>query len=218
MGLLSLSLFIFMPLCFLLSLQFRLILAHSSPFIQPLCHPDDSSALLQFKQIFFINMSSPSIPWIDESDCEKVGSWTLEEGDKGDCCSWDGVECNEDSGYVIGLDLRSSCLYGPINSKNSLFRLVRLQRLDLSYSHFNYSPIPPQVHNLSRLVYLNLTASMFSGQIPFEISHLSHLTSLHLYDCGLHGEFPVGIFKLPNLRVLDVGYNLGLIGYLSDFT
>jgi Leucine-rich repeat (LRR) protein len=211
MGLLWLSLFIFMPLLSLLSL------AHSSPFIQPLCHPDDSSALLQFKKSFLVNVSSPSIPWIHESDCEKVGSWTL-EGDKGDCCSWDGVECDEDSGYVIGLHLRSSCLYGSINSNSSLFRLVHLQRLDLSNNHFNYSPIPPQVRNLSRLTYLNLTASMFSGQIPFEISHLSHLTSLHLYDCGLHGEFPMGIFKLPNLRVLDVGYNLGLIGYLPDFT
>ncbi|XP_059449553.1 receptor-like protein 7 [Corylus avellana] len=214
MGLLSLSL---MPLLFLLS-QLLLIPAHnSSPFIQPLCHPDDSSALLQFKKSFLVIVSSPSIPWIDESDCEKVGSWTL-EGDKGDCCSWDGVECDEDSGYVIGLDLRSSCLYGSINSNTSLFRLVHLQRLDLSYNHFNYSPIPPQVGNLSRLTYLNLNASMFSGQIPFEISHLSHLTSLHLNYCELHGEFPMGIFKLPNLRLLDVGYNEGLNGYLPDFT
>jgi Leucine-rich repeat (LRR) protein len=32
------------------------------------------------------------------------------------------------------------------------------------------------------------------------------------------GNFQYGIFKLPNLRVLDVGYNEGLIGYLPDFT
>ena len=82
--------------------------------------------------------------------------------------------------YVISLDLRSNCLYGSINFISSLFRLVHLQRLDLSYNHFNYSPIPPHVRNLSRLTYLNLTASMFSGQIPFEISHLSHMTPLHL--------------------------------------
>jgi Leucine-rich repeat (LRR) protein len=103
----------------------------------------------------------------------------------------------------------------PLLPRHSRIKAVTL---DLSNNHFNYSPIPPQVSNLSRLTYLNLTASMFSGQIPFEISHLSHLTSLHLYDCGLHGEFPVGIFKLPNLRVVDVGYNEGLIGYLPDFT
>ena len=203
-----------MRLLFLLS-QLHLILTLSSPFMQPLCHHDESLALLQFKESFVIDKNASDA--YGRIDCEKVGSWTA-EGGKSDCCSWDGVECDEASGYVIGLHLRSSCLYGSINSNSSLFRLVHLQRLDLSYNHFNYSPIPPQVHNLSRLTYLNLTASMFSGQIPFEISHLSHLTSLHLYDCGLHGEFPVGIFKLPNLRVLDVGYNEGLIGYLPDFT
>jgi Leucine-rich repeat (LRR) protein len=259
---LSLSLFIFMPLLFLLS-QFHLILAHS----QPLCHHDDSSALLQFKESFVINKSvSPN----DPSAYPKVASWRV-EGDKSDCCSWDGVECDEDSGYVIGLDLSNSLLYGSINSSSSLFRLVHLQRLDLSSNHFNYSPIPPQVRNLSRLTYLNLSRSSFSGQIPFEISQLSHLSSLDLCfngyhslelrpslrslvgnmtrlqklglnwvnisssvpnilanlssltflslgDCGLHGEFPMGIFKLSNLRHLSVDGNTGLTGHLPSFT
>jgi hypothetical protein len=54
-GFLSLSLFIFMRLLFLLS-QLHLILPLSSPFVQPpLCHHDESSALLQFKkESFFI--------------------------------------------------------------------------------------------------------------------------------------------------------------------
>jgi Leucine-rich repeat (LRR) protein len=259
---LSLSLFIFMPLLFLLP-QFHLILAHS----QPLCHHDDSSALLQFKESFVINKSvSPN----DPSAYPKVASWRV-EGDKSDCCSWDVVECDEDSGYVIGLDLSNSLLYGSINSSSSLFRLVHLQRLDLSSNHFNYSPIPPQVRNLSRLTYLNLSRSSFSGQIPFEISQLSHLSSLDLSyntypslelrpslrslvgnmtrlqkldltvvnisssvpnilanlssltflslsDCGLHGEFTMGIFKLSNLRYLNVGGNEGLTGHFPSFT
>jgi hypothetical protein len=54
-GFLSLSLFIFMRLLFLLS-QLHLILPLSSPFVQPpLCHHDESSALLQFKESFIIN-------------------------------------------------------------------------------------------------------------------------------------------------------------------
>ncbi|XP_059449524.1 receptor-like protein 7 [Corylus avellana] len=265
---LSLSLFVFMRLLFLFP-QLHLILTLSSPFMQPLCHHDESLALLQFKESFVIDKNASDA--YGRIDCGKVASWTVLEGDKSDCCSWDGVECDEASGYVIGLHLRSSCLYGSINSNNSLFRLVHLQRLDLSYNHFNYSPIPPQVRNLSRLAYLNLSASMFSGQIPLEISQLSQLSSLdlsqdysllelkkpslrslvgnlthlqeldlsgvsiisviptilanlssltflYLDDCGLHGEFPMGIFKLPNLRVLWVGYNEGLIGHLPDFT
>jgi Leucine-rich repeat (LRR) protein len=263
----SIYVFFFIRLLFLLSLL-HLILTHSPPFMKPLCHDDESSALLQFKESFIISSNYPP--------CQKVASWAL-EGDKSDCCSWDGVECDKDTGHVIGLDLSNSCLFGSINSTSSLFHLVHLKRLNLAYNYFNYSPIPPQVRNLSKLTYLNLTASMFSGQIPSEISQLSHLTSLHLcynydsysgkhllelrkpvltslirnlthlqelgldgvsifsviptilanfssltslylHDCGLHGEFPVGIFKLPNLQVLDVGYNKGLIGYLSDFT
>jgi Leucine-rich repeat (LRR) protein len=53
--------------------------------------------------------------------------------------------------------------------------------------------------------------------VPNILANLSSLKFLHLGDCGLHGEFPIGIFKLPNLRVLDVQYNKGLTGYLPDF-
>ena len=171
MGLLSLSLFIFMPLLFLLS-QFHLILADSSPFIQPLCHHDDSSALLQFKE--------ETLMIIDEPSCLDVtASWTI--GDKSDCCSWDGVECDEATGHVIVLDLSGrTCFFGSINPSSSLFRLVHLQSLNLAYNNFNYSQIPSQLGNLSRLTHLNLCSSYFSGQIPLEISQLSHLSSLDL--------------------------------------
>jgi Leucine-rich repeat (LRR) protein len=256
---LPLSLFIFMRFLIVLSLL-HLVLTHSSPSMQLPCHHDDSFALLQFKESLVINKFSY---------CEKkVASWTV-EGDKSDCCSWDGVECHEDTGHVIGLHLRKSCLFGSINSNSSLFRLVHLQKLDLSYNDFNGSHIPSQVRDLSRLIDLDLHWSNFSGQIPSEISQLSHLssldlsnsylelkklslrslvgnmtrlemldlswvninftvpnilanlsslTSLNLYSCGLHGEFPIGIFKLPNLEHLDVGSNEGLTGYLPDFT
>ena len=136
---------------------------------QPLCHDDESSALLQFKQSFHWNLNS----CFDPSDYPpKISSWKVEGVDT-DCCSWDGVECNEETGHVIGLDLSSSCLYGSINSNSTLFRLVHLQSLNLAYNHFNYSQIPSQLGNLSRLTYLNHSSTMFSGQISFEVSKLS---------------------------------------------
>jgi hypothetical protein len=262
-----------MRLLYLLPLFHLILLTHSSPSMQPLCHDDESLALLQFKESFIINKSASSE---NPFAYHKVKSWTL-EGESSDCCSWDGVDCDEDTGHVIGLDLSSSCLYGSINSNSSLFRLVHLQRLNLAHNHFNYSQIPSQVGNLSRLTYLNLSSSMFSGQIPFEVSKLSQLSSLvfvlqfdlsswninllqlkklsltslvgnltrlenldlggvtiistvpnifanlstlrslYLHDCGMYGEFPIGIFKLPNLRVLDVKYNKNLTGSLPDF-
>jgi len=174
---LPLSLFIFMPFLIVLS-QMQLVLTHSTPFLQPLCHHDDSSALLQFKESLVINKSTS--PYQNIIPCtNKVASWTV-EGDKSDCCSWDGVECDQDTGHVIGLNLSSSCLFGSINSNSSLFHLVHLQSLSLADNYFNGSHIPSQVRDLSRLIDLDLHSSYFSGQIPSEISQLSHLSSLDL--------------------------------------
>ncbi|XP_028085788.1 receptor-like protein 7 [Camellia sinensis] len=236
---------------------------------QPLCHAHESSALLQFKQTFSIVKSASS----DPSSYPKVASWKL-QGESGDCCSWDGVECDEDTGHVIGLDLSSSFLHGSINSSSSLFSLVHLQRLNLANNDFDYSHIPTEISHLSELISLNLSSSVFSGQIPLEISKLSKLvsidlsynedssfgllkleklglrsplqnltnlkvlllnyvsissevldtlanltslTTLVLENCGLRGEFPISIFYLPNLQVLDVGSNRYLTGHLPEF-
>ncbi|XP_058211408.1 receptor-like protein 6 [Rhododendron vialii] len=211
----------------------------------------------------------------DPSAYPKVESW----GNASDCCSWDGVECDHDTGRVIGLDLSSNFLFGSINSNSSLFSLVHLQTLNLADNHFNYSQIPARIENLSRLKSLNLYNSYFSGQIPSEISSLSQLTfldlsryfdplhasneyllklekpnlrdliqnltnlevldlnvvnvssivpsalsnmttltHLNLGNCLLCGEFPMGIFRLPNLRVLGVSVNENLFGYLPEFS
>jgi Leucine-rich repeat (LRR) protein len=192
------SLFIFMR--FLIGLStLHLVFTLSSPFMQPLCHHDDSSALLQFKKSFIINESASSY----RLNCQKVASWTV-EGEKSDCCSWDGVECDEHSGHVIGLHLSSSCLYGSIDSNSSLFRLVHLQSLSLADNDFNGSHIPSQVRDLSRLIDLNLNSSGFSGQIPLEISQLSHLSSLDLSNNFMYSFdhlIPLEL-KEPTLRRL----------------
>ena len=171
-------------LCYLMStrLLFLIPLLHAIATTcfasrQPvLCHDDESSALLQFKQSFHWNLNS----CFDPSDYPpKISSWKVEGVDT-DCCSWDGVECNEETGHVIGLDLSSSCLYGSMLSNSSLFSLVHLRRLNLAYNHFNSSQIPSGFSRLSGLTYLNLSSSSFSGQIPLNISVLSELTSLDL--------------------------------------
>jgi Leucine-rich repeat (LRR) protein len=210
---LPLSLFIFMRFLIVLS-QLHLVLTHSSPFMQPQCHHVDSSALLQFKKSFILNESaSPYYP----SNCQKVASWTVER-DKSDCCSWDGVECDEHTGHVIGLNLSSSCLFGSINSNSSLFRLVHLQSLNLSYNDFNGSHIPSQVRDLTRLIDLDLSSSHVVGQIPLEISQLSHLSSL---DLSYNYMYPFGhlialelkepilrslVANLTSLQKLDLSY------------
>ncbi|XP_052177647.1 receptor-like protein 9DC3 [Diospyros lotus] len=147
-----------------------------SAWVEPLCHSEESSALLQFKQAFFFNKSVSSDPlayW-------KLRSWKFQGGGASDCCSWDGVECDQSTGHVVGLDLSSSFLFGSIKSSSSLFSLVHLRRLNLADNHFNHSQIPLEISHLLLLTTLNLSLSSFSGPIPVEISRLSKLISLDL--------------------------------------
>ncbi|KAJ9678825.1 hypothetical protein PVL29_020889 [Vitis rotundifolia] len=154
------------------------MVANSSSFMQqPLCHDSESSALLQFKHSFLIDGHASD----DPSAYPKVAMWKSHgEGEGNDCCSWDGVECDRETGHVIGLHLASSCLYGSINSSSTLFSLIHLRRLDLSDNDFNYSEIPFGVGQLSRLRSLNLSYAGFSSQIPSKLLALSKLVFLDL--------------------------------------
>ncbi|XP_021834218.1 receptor like protein 30-like [Prunus avium] len=163
-----------------------LIATHYFSFVktvQAVGRVEECSALWLFKRSFSIDESASGEPL----SCAKVASWTQHGGERSNCCSWDGVECDEDSGHVIGLDLRSSCLYGSINSNSTLFHLVHLQKLDLSDNYFDWSEIPSRLgHDLTSLTYLNLSYSAFFGQIPSEISKLSKLSTLDLSSYSSH--------------------------------
>jgi hypothetical protein len=197
--------FIFMRFLFLLSILFLILITASlSSLQQPLCHDDERSALLQFKDSFIIHKSASADPSGYPKD---VASWTLEGGNS-DCCSWDGVDCNGDTGHVIALDLSSSFLYDSFNSSNSLFRLLQLQRLNLADYHFNGSQIPSGVGNLLRLTYLNLSDSLFSGEIHSALSHLTKLTFLDLSGNILTGHIPSSFFaNLTQLHYLYLSHN-----------
>ncbi|KAM0047487.1 putative leucine-rich repeat domain superfamily [Helianthus debilis subsp. tardiflorus] len=104
-------------------------------------------------------------------------------------CLWDGVECR--LGHVIGLDLSSSFLYGPISSNNSLFNLIHLRTLNLANNDFRSSQIPSAIGRLSQLINLNMSNSFFSGEVQKQISHLRNLVSLDLtenYKLTLQGS------------------------------
>ncbi|XP_031265031.1 receptor-like protein 6 [Pistacia vera] len=161
----------YLVLC-LFFLLFHLQVISSSSFnssspLQKLCSPEQSSALLRFKNTFTINEYSSS---------SKTDSW--KEGS--DCCTWDGVTCDRFTGHVIGLDLSSCGLIGPINDSSSLFNLHHLQKLNLADNIFDPSTISPKFGQFTKLTHLNLSSSNFYGLVPTEIFHLSKLVLLHL--------------------------------------
>ncbi|XP_061999171.1 receptor-like protein 6 [Rosa rugosa] len=197
---------------------FHLVVANSlQSYNTPTCHDDEIYALLQFKQSFVIRKSAS----VDKGAYPKISSWKSNSS----CCSWDGVECDEKTGHVIGLDLSSSCLYGSFSSNNTLFSLVHLQHLNLADNHFIGSQIPTSIgkfprlslaQNLTGLQTLDLSSINISSTIPDTLTNLSRLTSLTLADCGLFGKLSGRIFKLKNLKVLDVSNNPALTGYFPD--
>ncbi|KAM7477948.1 hypothetical protein LguiA_026161 [Lonicera macranthoides] len=164
---------------------------------QPLCHNNEHAALIQFKQSLSLCENASG----DPSAYPKVASWKLERDS--DCCTWDGVECNKDTGHVIGLVLNSSFLFGSIDSNSSLFNLVHLQTLNLADNDFNYSRIPSEIVRFSMLSTLNLSWSVFYGQIPSEISGLSKLVSLDLSRNNDFAYYPRFLkLEKPGLRGL----------------
>ncbi|KAL3714599.1 hypothetical protein ACJRO7_006501 [Eucalyptus globulus] len=174
----------------------HLIGAHNlSRSVKPLCLEDEMSALLQFKKRYKIANVSDEI-----LARHKTLSWKNSQ----DCCSWDGIECNKNTGHVIVLDLGSSFLYGSIDNNSTIFQLAHLEKLNLGNNHFNYSRIPSRVGSLSRLTHLNLSASVFSGQVPSEIFKLTRLVYLNLC-CNLspyHRRLLLEM-KAPGLRRLS---------------
>ncbi|KAJ4822883.1 hypothetical protein Tsubulata_023551 [Turnera subulata] len=190
---------------FLLLIQFQAIC--SLPFSPPLnltqlCRPDQSQALLDFKNIFSINSSSST-----ECDRKGVVSYpkmdTWKEG--GDCCSWDGVTCDRFTGKVIGLDLSCGWLQGTIPSNSSLLVLSHIQKLNLAYNGFLQGSIPQDFAKLVGLRHINLSSSRFSGLIPSPISNLYNLVSLDMSDnYDLRLDTPSFSMLTQNLTQLQV--------------
>ncbi|XP_049372267.1 receptor-like protein Cf-9 [Solanum verrucosum] len=178
MGIEKLALFLLYA--FLCQLVFSSSLPH-------LCPNDQALALLQFKNTFTINLDASYSGYYP-----KTVKWNKST----DCCSWDGVKCDEITGQVIQLDLSRSQLQGEFHSSSSLFKLYNLKRLDLSENDFSGSFISPKFGELSNLTHLDLSYSTFTGIIPAEISRLSKLHVLSIESDPYELRFEPHNFEL----------------------
>ncbi|KAL2935830.1 Receptor-like protein 43 [Bienertia sinuspersici] len=73
------------------------------------------------------------------------------------------------------------------------------------------------IENLTCLTVLDLDFVDISDVVPVSLSNLTSLTSLSLMDCNLYGDFPIDVFRLPNLEEVRIGFNNDLKGYLPEF-
>ncbi|XP_059429260.1 receptor-like protein 7 [Corylus avellana] len=151
------------------------------------CSSNQKSLLLQLKN----NLT------FDPTISTKLVKWNRSF----DCCSWEGITCNE--GHVIGLDLTNESISGGLDNSNTLFSLQHLQSLSLAFNDFDNSQIPSKFGKLKNLSYLNLSNAGFAEQIPIAISHLTRLVTLDLsINNGLYLEKPNLNMLLRNLSKL----------------
>ncbi|XP_050279917.1 receptor-like protein Cf-9 [Quercus robur] len=117
------------------------------------------------------------------------------------------------------LNLTESSVAGNVPSEIS--HLSKLVSLDLSWNfgmRIETPNLKRLVQNLTHLTELFLTEVNMSSVSPNSFMNLSSsLTSLSLFYCGLKGRFPDNIFHLPNLQLLELGYNYNLTGSLPTY-
>ncbi|XP_019195839.1 PREDICTED: receptor-like protein 12 [Ipomoea nil] len=156
------------------------------------CDQADSLLLLQFIKQF---EGHKKLGWNESSS---------------DCCKWEGVTCDTSTGHVIGLDLNSWGLHGPIHPNSTIFHLHHLQNLNLAFNDFYLSPLPNEIGSLTSLTHLNISTSSLYGIIPFEISYLSKLISLDLsfnYNLQANDSSILFLHNLTQLELLSLSGN-----------
>ncbi|XP_074375243.1 uncharacterized protein LOC141717011 [Apium graveolens] len=128
-----------------------------------------------------------------------------------DCCSWWGIQCNDD-GHVIVLDLGGLSFTGLI--PEDIGSLTFLTSLRLNQNHFQ-GPIPSSIQNLTSLLTLDLWLNNLNGSLPESLCHLSKLESLDVSYNKLSGSIPKCIGGLSNLYELDL-YSNSWEGSISE--
>jgi len=156
------------------------------------CREEERDALLNFKQSL-----------VDDHGI--LSTWTHHQNNT-DCCTWEGIQCNHQTGHVILLHLSDSQLKGAINL-TSLIHLQYIQHLDLSNNKFRLNHISQAICSFTNLKYLNLSFTQFSGRIPIQLGKLSLLRYLELGGNLLLGPVPFQIGNLRHLQYLDLRGN-----------
>ncbi|CAA7042761.1 unnamed protein product [Microthlaspi erraticum] len=173
---------------FLLSLVLHTL---ASPVLH-YCRHDHRDALLEFKHEFPTN----------ELESRSLSSWIKSN----DCCSWEGVTCDDKSGEVISLDLSFIPLNNSLKPYSGIFKLHHLRNLILRECHV-YGDILSSLGNLSHLTHLDLKGNHLVGEVPASVRNLTQLRYIDLSKNKFTGKIPVSFANLTNLSHLDISLN-----------
>ena len=124
-------------------------------------------------------------------------------------CSWFGITCLNDTGYVIGISLMDNNLTGthPVN----LWRLRNLLGLCTGSNYQLTGDVSEIISsNMTKLIRVDIAFCNLRGKIPQHITQLTSLLKIQLccqVGEGLIGKIPTDIGNLANLLVLSLGEN-----------
>ena len=180
-------------------LTFILLLLCMKPTTHLGCKEHERQALLKIKQDLI-------------DDYGLLSSWSSNQ----DCCKWSGVNCSNQTGHVIMLNLNGSTsflsrhLQGKLNP--SLTELKYLTHLDVSYNDFNQTQIPEFIGSLSNLIFLDLSQANFGRNIPYQLGNLSSLQYLYLWGNPINNPKNLDwLSQLSSLTFLDMDINLSKV-------
>ncbi len=148
--------------------------------------------------------SGPHYKWHDRDGWQDPPLYTDGYAMPGTENTWTGVTCDEGNTTVIGLDVHSNTLRGPIAPQ--VGDLSNLETLDMS-SNYLITTIPKEIAKLSKLKKLILSFNQLTGAIPEEFGHLTELEELKISFNHLTGNIPGQLGNLTKLMIIDLSYN-----------
>ncbi|RHN66944.1 putative leucine-rich repeat-containing, plant-type, leucine-rich repeat domain, L [Medicago truncatula] len=151
------------------------------------CNEKDRETLLTFKE------------GINDS-FGMISSWSIEK----DCCSWEGVYCDNITSRVTEIDLKGHTFHESVKLLKGemnlyILELEFLSYLDLSFNEFDVIRIPSIQHNFthsSNLLFLDLSFNYSPTLHMDNLQWLSSLSSLKYLNLG--GVFGVDLHKVTN--------------------